>query len=373
MKVFAFAHLFVILLVLGMRSLLYSQPGTTVPRVFFSFAHADDLADETKIPDWKYVAANLDGIWLNGAESGFAAAKTVVERIRPKNVILIINIPDVRPILLEQNKWVSHINNWSYQPVIEGACLVQPPEDWLLHDMEQGKAQTVPLSAPEAYKVERSGEWKVLNDTNQKLAEDSDGGVLELNPQRMQEDNIFRNLYKTMYQAHKERGNKVMWLMTHGTIPADSAWLYTESVLWCYNYLKEENIMPDVFIVSDHGVGGNNHPWFPESNPDGTPGASVTGAAYALLKQIRKDYPSSGIADKVKFIETNSSHFSVTLPGLTGHGLKLPKIFTGNNSKKITIYNTLGSQLPPARYSIKDGTINFTSIPPGSYILKIRP
>lgn len=133
-----------------MRSILYSQPGTTIPRVFLSLAHADDLANETKIPDWKYVAANLDGIWLNGAGSGFAAAQTVIERIQPKNVILIINIPDKRPITLEQNKWVNHITKWSYQPAIEGACLVQPAEDWLLHDMEQGRAQTVPLSAPEA-------------------------------------------------------------------------------------------------------------------------------------------------------------------------------------------------------------------------------
>ena len=251
--------------------------------------------------DWEYVAANIDGFSANGYGT----------------------VPNLWPKIMDQAKkkptWVMHgttvasefINKKEYFVPLYDAELKRQNVDhrvygWLVYfdgDPPNGRqwepgvvtkwknfepfAKVTPrifgrTNGPEIYLC-----WEKACEDNYSALRESDGWVYEATPDVVAESLMndpkewpdHRLAWKKLHEECKKYNKKMLWLMA--TTGKGSLKEAQDSFRW----LKKENLLPDVIIVSNYGTednGRKDYRAIPEGKGDDYPD-TVTGIARWLL------------------------------------------------------------------------------------------
>jgi hypothetical protein len=306
------------------------------PKVFTAVVQLNDLvSSDANISQWKYVQNNLDGIWFNGAGTSRDNTEKVLKLIQPDFAILIASINSHKPMVVSNRSLdirVSQMRDWLPNATILGSCLVNQGDDtqkdWFVGDAAEGKPLIVPKYGPESYTDPKGG---YFNDPNYgdssnvlfDMIKNSDGLMFELGFAKFVHQDIsvvplatrqkIWRRYITECRTHTPRFYSV-----------DPRW--TSGLLDSYLWMRDNNLLPDIFALIEYGTDDNAITDISTVEPDmyrefddskGTYNKSYTGALYAILDQIHKDFGCYEDARKYygpvwEFVEKGNSQGWVT-------------------------------------------------------------
>jgi len=279
----------------------YLPTGGNRPEVLLALTQLKD-EDTKKMASgvgWEKARKQLYGFWLNLSKTNIDYARGIIAETPSKRGIIIHNFgrTNVSKLRLDTLKGMDLD--------IIGAAMVHQGYDrkmkrserleakrwkWSAGDITAGKAELSSLGFKYGFPLTRANVW--LNDPMRPpyngVLLSGDGAVYEIDPIKFLKEPHHRVAFPVFISTMRQLGKPAIWLA-----PLGSSKRYLSHIQKVYGWMKSNNSLPDVIVITKYGENKDGYPVLPETNDDGKPANTLTGTVLWLQEQLKKDFSLS--------------------------------------------------------------------------------